>query len=433
MTGMATSGMSVDRGDPLAAAAARCPVAHGGAAATDRPAHAHRTGTGTTETLAEAREFLEGFHRENNRSHMLDSRWACVAEEIRRTGGYEHTLAELTWGARVAWRNSVRCVGRVRWRSLAVRDARQVTTTDEMYRELVAHLRYATNGGRIRSTITLVPADTPAGPRARVWNEQLVRFAGHRDPNGRITGDPRYAGFTDLVRRMGWRPPHGTGRFDVLPWLLESATEAPTLYDPPTEHILMVPISHPELAWFADLGLRWHAVPVISNMRLRVGGVDYSCAPFNGWYVGDEIASRNLADQSRYDMLPAIARRMGLDTSSNSTFWRQRAVVELNVAVHHSFRAAGVMMSDALTESDLFAEFGKREEGAGRACHADWSWVNGHLGHSMGAAFHRYYDPAEPNPNFWLDPAARSLAGGEVGTPLLRQLHGSPAGLAEAA
>ena len=380
-----------------------------------RPAN----GSTNSDVTTEAYEFLHEYHLEHNHTERFASRWACVSDEIRRTGTYQHTHAELAWGARVAWRNSVRCVGRVRWRSLTVRDAREVTTAEEVYRELVAHLRYATNGGRIRSTITIFPADTPAGPRVRIWNEQLVRFAGHRDPSGRVTGDPRYVGFTDLARRMGWRPPGGPGRFDVLPWLVETATEAPRMFWAPTEHILQVPIRHPELPWFAALGLRWHAVPVISNMRLRIGGLNYSCSPFNGWYVGDEIASRNLADRERYDMLPTIARRMGLDTSSNATFWRQRAVVELNVAVHHSYRQAGVMMSDALTESDLFAAFGRREETAGRACHADWSWVNGHLAHSMGGAFHRYYDDSEPNPNFWLDPPARARAQGRAVGPLL--------------
>ena len=34
--------------------------------------------------------------------------------------------------------------------------------------------------------------------------------------------------------------------------------------------------------WFADLGLRWHAVPAIDNMCLEIGGICYPAAPFNG-------------------------------------------------------------------------------------------------------------------------------------------------------
>ena len=48
--------------------------------------------------------------------------------------------------------------------------------------------------------------------------------------------------------------------------------------------------------------LRWHAVPAISNMPLRIGGVTYPAAPFNGWYLGTEIGARNLIDIDRYDM-----------------------------------------------------------------------------------------------------------------------------------
>ena len=102
-----------------------------------------------------------------------------------------------------------------------------------------------------------------------------------------------------------------------------------------------MPLTHPEHGWFAELGLRWHAVPVISNMRLTIGGVNYPLAPFNGWYMGTEIGARNLADPDRYDMLPMVAARMGLDTSRESTLWRDRALVELNRAVLWSFEQAG--------------------------------------------------------------------------------------------
>jgi nitric oxide synthase oxygenase domain/subunit len=50
-------------------------------------------------------------------------------------------------------------------------------------------------------------------------------------------------------------------------------------------------------------------------MRLTIGGVQYPLAPFNGWYMGTEIGARNLADADRYDMLPTVAARLGLDTS----------------------------------------------------------------------------------------------------------------------
>ena len=53
---------------------------------------------------------------------------------------------------------------------------------------------------------------------------------------------------------------------------------------------------------------------------------------------------------------------MGLDTSSTSNFWQVRAAVELNTAVLYSFRSAGVRIEEPKAESDLFAEFARREE-----------------------------------------------------------------------
>jgi nitric-oxide synthase len=215
-----------------------------------------------------------------------------------------------------------------------------------------------------------------------------------------------------LLGKHGWQAPTTPSAFDVLPWLIETEHELPRVVEVPGGTVLEVPVTHPGLPWFAELGLRWHAVPAISNMRLRIGGIDYSCAPFNGFYLVDEIATRNFGDADRYDQLPEIATRMGLDTASTGNFWQLRAAVELNTAVLHSFRAAGVRIEEPVAESALFSEFVKREEAAGRRAYGDWSWINGHIGSTFGRAWHRYYDADEPNPNFWLDPGARELSFG---------------------
>jgi nitric-oxide synthase len=353
--------------------------------------------------LDEAREFLEMCHAENPGWRDLEARWAQIKTEVAETGTYTQTFDELQHGARVAWRQSVRCIGRARWQSLVVRDARAVTTVSGVAHELVEHLRFATNGGKIRSTITVFRADDERGPYTRIHNDQLIRYAGYRRADGALLGDPRYLGFTAELVAHGWVPPRTRSPFDVLPWLIETRDENPRLVTVPPDAVLEVPISHPELPWFAGLGLRWHAVPAISNMRLRIGGLDYSCAPFNGWYLVDEIATRNFGDADRYDALPVVAERMGLDTSSRTNFWQMRAAVELNTAVLHSFRTAGVRIEEPINESALFRTFAEREEAAGREVHGDWSWLNGHLGANFGPAWHRYYAAGELNPNFWLD------------------------------
>ncbi|MEU5949067.1 nitric oxide synthase oxygenase [Micromonospora sp. NPDC047465] len=374
------------------------------------------------DVAAEAVEFLRLYHAER-RLPDVAARIAEVREEIALTGTYRHTSEELAYGAKVAWRQSVRCVGRVRWAGLRVRDRRDVTTVTGIAQELAQHLSVADNGGRIQSVMTVFAPDRPGvGPRARIWNDQLIRYCGHRMDDGSVLGDPAQVAMTDAARRLGWRPPAVPGRFDLLPWVIETAYEDPTLVEVPRDLVREVALTHPAYPWFEELRLRWHALPVISNMRLRVGGVDYSCAPFNGHYLGDEIGTRNMADRDRYDQLLPVARGLGLDTSREDTLWREHAVLVINQAVLHSFRAAGVRVSDPHTESELFMKFCAQEERAGRPVHGDWSWLNGSVGWAaLHAVHHRYYDTRVPDPNLWQGDRAYG-ASGVVGLTL-RERH----------
>ncbi|MFB9690764.1 nitric oxide synthase oxygenase [Amycolatopsis plumensis] len=362
------------------------------------PLHPQRVSEEQGVNSAEAEEFLDRMFAEGaaEAGERFEDRLAQVRAEIMETGTYRHTPAELAYGARVAWRNSARCIGRLYWRSLRIRDRRRVTGAAAIAGECVAHLRQATRGGRIRPTITVFAPDTPDAPGPRIHNEQLIRYAGYRFEDGSVLGDPRYAEFTDQVRRLGWRPPERRGSFDVLPLVIEAEPGEPRLFTLPPDAVLEVPLTHPDHRWFAGLGLRWHAVPAISNMPLEIGGVTYPAAPFNGWYLGTEVGARNLADEQRYDLLPAIAELMGLDTTSERTLWRDRALVELTLAVQHSFDAAGVTMADHHTESHRFLAHLEREERAGRRCPADWSWIVPPLSGGQTAVFHRYYDEPDP-------------------------------------
>ncbi|WP_327086315.1 nitric oxide synthase oxygenase [Nonomuraea sp. NBC_01738] len=351
-----------------------------------------------TIDLREAERFIRQFHTENPEAGDPSGRLRQVARDVARYGTYTHTAAELEFGARVAWRNSSRCIGRLYWRSLKVRDRRQVSGAEGVALECVEHLREAGGDGKVRPTITVFAQDTPARRGPRVLNEQLIRYAGHRTADGATVGDPRNAELTELARTLGWRG--GPGRFDVLPLIIQPGFGAPLLCNLPGDAVLEVAITHPEYRWFADLGLRWHAVPAISGMCLEIGGICYPCAPFNGWYMGAEIGARNLADADRYDQLPVIAERLGLDTSTERSLWRDHALVELNVAVLHSFEAAGVTMTDHHTESRRFLTHLAREEKAGRVCPADWSWIVPPISGGTTPVFHRYYDERELTPAF---------------------------------
>lgn len=45
-------------------------------------------------------------------------RWKQIQAELLDTGTYNLTETELVYGAKLAWRNSVRCIGRIQWAKL---------------------------------------------------------------------------------------------------------------------------------------------------------------------------------------------------------------------------------------------------------------------------------------------------------------------------
>jgi nitric-oxide synthase, bacterial len=353
--------------------------------------------------LACAKEFITQFHNETH-AGPPGKRLAQVRREIEATGTYWHTFAELEFGARIAWRNSSRCIGRLYWRSLRVRDRRHVAAASEVAAESLSHLIEATNGGRIRPVITVFAPDAPGRPGPRILSPQLVRYAGYESADGTVVGDPANLGVTRLARALGWPGRQPPGRFDLLPLIVRESGACPTSHELPADAVLEVAIQHPEFEWFARLGLRWYAIPVISDMYLDVGGVRYPAAPFNGWYMCTEIGSRDLGDTRRYDQLPLIAQRMGLDTATNRTLWKDKAMTELNLAVLHSFTAAGITIADHHTESARFLQHLAREERQGRACPADWTWIVPPAASSATPVFHRYYQNFDQAPNFYRHP-----------------------------
>lgn len=353
----------------------------------------------TDELLGAAEEFLRLFHGEEPTAGDLGSRLTTVRAEIGDTGTYQHSAAELAFGARVAWRNSNRCIGRLYWRSLQVRDLRHVTDAEEIAEECARHLRIATNGGRIRPLISVFAPDTPERRGPRIRNEQLIRYAGYRAADGTVTGDPRNAELTDLAARLG-RPGGPRTAFDVLPLIIEGVHDKPRLFELPPDAVLQVPLDHPEHPWSTQWGLRWHAVPAVSDMCLEIGGVCYGAAPFNGWYMGTEIGARNLADVDRYNLLPRVADRLGLDTGSVRSLWKDRALVELNRAVLHSFDRAGVTLADHHTEAERFLHHLDQEQRKGREVHADWAWIVPPMSGATTPVFHRTYDATVRTPGF---------------------------------
>jgi len=350
--------------------------------------------------LPRAFAFLEAFFRETGSAGGA-ARLAEVRRDIEATGSYRHTPLELEWGARVAWRNSNRCVGRLPWRSLTVFDHRELHEPEEIEGALRDYLRFATNGGVIRPAIAIFPpADPGTGGGIRIWNSKLVRYAGYPGADGRVTGDPAEVDFTRACQALGWRG--AEGRFDLLPVVISVPGRAPHWFEWRDDEALQVPLRHPEFPWFAELGLRWYAVPAISDMVLEMGGIEYPAAPFNGWFMGTEIGARNLGDEGRYDLLPEVAERMGLDRGDRSRLWRDRALVELNTAVLWSFQEDGVRITDHHAASREFLHFVEWEARQGRAVQADWSWIVPPLSGSATGVFHREFENRVESPGFFL-------------------------------
>jgi len=400
------------RSAPLPREGGACPFAHGTHKDDGLGVVPPVVASATASVTEEARAYLVQFYREKGAPKAFDVRWAQVSAELERTGTYVQTYDELSFGAKLAWRNSTRCIGRLFWSGLEVRDMRQLDDEDEILSALVEHIELATHGGNLRAMMTVFAPTNRAGEGPRIWNGQLIRYAGYRNADGSITGDPMNVALTERALGLGWKGGPRT-RFDILPLIVSLPGRAPRWMEIPRRVIREVPLVHPDYPWFAALGLRWYALPAVSELCLDVGGVRYSAAPFNGWYMATEIGARNFSDPHRYDMLPTIAERLGLDTQRPSTLWRDRAQVELVRAVVHSFERAGVKIVDHHTAAEDFVQFVEAERGAGRCVHMRWSWIVPPIGGSATPVFHMdedHYSNATLKPNLFAqtEPWARS-------------------------
>lgn len=361
------------------------------------------------ERHVEAMAFVDQFHRENGLGDAeRRARRREVAGDLRRHGHYEHTAEELAFGARVAWRNSARCIGRLLWRSLEVFDCRALTAPEAIAQQLVDHLVFARGDGRIRSAISVFAP--VRGDVLPVWVEsrQLIQYAGYAAGDGRVLGDPLTVETTQIAIAAGWRPPAERGPFDVLPLLLRDAKDRRLAFDLPPHAVQEVALAHPRCPAFGELGLRWYTVPCVSGMILTIGGIDYPCAPFNGFYMATEIASRNLADERRYDLLPRTADTFGIDRSS--VLWRDRTLTELVEAVLFSFQRDGVSMVDHHTASRQYEQFAQQEAAAGRVPSGDWSWIVPPQASAATPVFHLPMADRHLVPNFYYSRALDGAA-----------------------
>ncbi|MBN3299782.1 NOS2 protein, partial [Amia calva] len=370
------------------------------------------------EVLVQAIEFINQFYQSFKQPKTDEhlARVEAVALEIEKTGTYQLTSEELVFAAKQAWRNAPRCIGRIQWSNLQVFDARKCSTAKEMFEFLCNHLKYATNGGNLRSAITIFPQRTDGKHDFRVWNGQLVKYAGYQMPDGTIQGDPSSVQFTELCIQLGWKPRYG--RFDVLPLILQANGEDPEVFEIPPELILEVPMEHPQYEWFKELDLKWYVLPAVSGMLLEVGGIEFTACPFNGWYMGTEIGVRDFCDAQRYNILEDVGRRMGLETQKLSSLWKDQALVAINIAVIHSFQKRNVTIMDHHSAAESFMKHMHNEFRLRGGCPADWVWLVPPMSGSLTPVFHQemvsyiltpfyYYQPDPWVTHVWQDEQKR--------------------------
>ncbi|XP_013151690.1 nitric oxide synthase, inducible isoform X2 [Falco peregrinus] len=256
-----------------------------------------------------------------------------------------------------------------------------------MFEHICRHIQYATNNGNIRSAITVFPQRTDGKHDFRIWNSQLIRYAGYQMPDGSIIGDPASVEFTQLCVELGWKPKYGC--FDVVPLILQANGQDPEIFEIPPEIVLEVPMEHPKFEWFKELDLKWYALPAVANMLLEVGGLEFTGCPFNGWYMGTEIGVRDFCDVQRYNILKEVGRRMGLETNKLSSLWKDRAVVEINVAVLYSFQKQNVTIMDHHSAAESFMKYMQNEYRVRGGCPADWVWIVPPMSGSITPVFHQ--------------------------------------------
>ena len=348
------------------------------------------------EAFLSSMKQFDGIHYDA--SHW-ENRLLEIKKEIAQSGTYTHSPQELEFGAKLAWRNSNRCIGRHFWRQLDVFDCRQIDDHSAITNALERHVSSAFNKGAIKSTVSIFaprhPTQAKTPDTVTILNHQLIRYAGFKQKDGSIIGDPHSLRFTEACLKNGWKP-NEQSDFTPLPWILKINGSYQPVYDvfhQKPELLNEVLIEHPENKAFKDLGLKWYTTPILSDMALVIGGIIYPCAPFNGWYMGTEIGARNLADEARYNTLPKIAQLFGYDQKTDRSLWRDRAIIELNRAVLYSFDRDAVKIGDHHALSRQFEKFCKNEADANRTITGDWTWLIPPISASQTPTFSQEFDP----------------------------------------
>ncbi|QDS69801.1 hypothetical protein FKW77_010440 [Venturia effusa] len=350
-----------------------------------------------SEVLREGLDFLDQLRREGviaSDKQLCNRKDAVRKELIRNTvktngcphsralpdtdkcSGWVQTPEELLCGIQLAWKHSRKCIMRSEYTSLRLRDLRHVTTSSEMGKVLIQGMTEAFNAGNIQPTVFMFPHRRIGMTGPQIWNQNILAFAGYVETDGTVLGDPANVKLTTDIIELGWVPPQFRTRWDLLPLVTMAEGDEPFITEIPPSLFPLVKIEHPKHSLaFEKLGLKWVPAPALSRQGFDIGGVQYTAAPFIGWFMDAEIGVRNLADTQRYNCLPDVVVKLGW-ASSKDDFEKlleyerlallSKAQAELNYAVYWSFSQANVAISDTLSASAQYCRFDddhRREHG----------------------------------------------------------------------
>ncbi|KAE8332778.1 nitric oxide synthase [Aspergillus sergii] len=309
-------------------------------------------------------------------SEVLEPMMVDGVKTVGKTATWTQTSEELLHGIRIAWKNSRKCIMRSHYKELDLCDLRHITTSVGMVKTVIEEAIKAFNQGQIRPTVFAFPPRSTSGTGPMFLSKQLLNFAGYQQDDGSILGDPSNVELTQDIIELGWAPPEPRSQWDLLPIVAMAENDAPAWTDVPVELRDLVEIRHPKFENFQKLGLKWYQFPALSRLGFDIGGVQYTAAPFIGWYMDAEIGVRNLADSFRYNALPDVAKALGFDIENykknpeyaeieamedlpdyEQLVWLSRAQAELNYAVRWSFLQKGVSCIGTLAASSDWTRF----------------------------------------------------------------------------
>lgn len=179
-------------------------------------------------------------------------------------------------------------------------DLRGVKSSVEMVTELVKGATVAFNGGNIQATVFVFPPRNISSRGPMIWNSQILQFAGYELDEGRVLGDPGNVEITNAIIDLGWQPPEPRSRWDVLPLVAMADGDIPAMIELPADLRKPVNIRHPKYPTeFENLDLKWVAFPALTRLGFDIGGVQYTAAPFMGWYASPSTFHPPISSQSK--------------------------------------------------------------------------------------------------------------------------------------